>query len=243
MKKITSRASLVAGLIAASTVQAIELNDNLSLLIDVEAVSDYRSRGQSQSLGDPALQAGATLFHSSGFYAMVWTSTLDFGNGLKTRQELDYLGGYLWQINDDISLDVGHAKYTYPRSSQLNYNETYAVLSAYGFKAATQYADNYEGDQSYMWNWVGYETKLPYDIDVSLHYGVVDYKDDVLVSNSGKTRQRYDEWVAKVSKDFIGATWSLSYVDTDISKAECSNLMGYDDLCSATLVAGVKKSF
>lgn len=242
--KTTVQVSLLASLLSsACTTHAVTLSDDFDLPVYVEAVTDYRSRGQSQTLNDPALQAGATLTHSSGLYAGIWTSNVDFGNDLKTRQEIDYFAGYYWQITDDVGLDIGYAKYAYEREAQFNYSETYAILSAYGFKLATQYSDNFAGDQSYSWNWVGYETKLPYDVGLSLHYGVVDYKDDVLISSSGDSRQSYDEWIAKVSKDLVGLTWSLSYVDTDISQAECASYLGYDDLCSATLVAGVKKAF
>lgn len=243
MKTIV-QASLLASLLAsAGTSHAVTINDDFDLPIYVEAVTDYRSRGQSQTLNDPALQAGATLNHSSGLYAGVWTSNVDFGNDLKSRQEIDYYAGYYKQITDNIGLDVGYAKYVYAREGQLNYSETYAILSAYGFKLGTQYADNFAGDQAYSWNWVGYETKLPYDINLSLHYGIVDYKDDVLISSNGDSRQSYEEWTAKVSKDFVGLTWSLSYVDSDISQAECASYLGYDDLCSSTLVAGLKKAF
>lgn len=242
--KTTVQVSLLASLLtSACSVHAVTLNDDFDLPVYVEAVTDYRSRGQSQTLNDPALQAGATLSHSSGLYAGIWTSNVDFGSNLKTRQEIDYYAGYYWQVTDDVGLDVGYAKYAYEREGQLNYGESYAILSAYGFKLATQYADDFGGDQSYNWNWVGYETQLPYEVNLSLHYGIVDYKDDVLISSSGNTRQSYDEWVVKASKDFAGLTWSLSYVDTDISQDECASYLGYDDICSATLVAGVKKAF
>lgn len=233
-------ASLLATSIPA---QAIPLSDSLELTLTAEAVSDYRSRGQSQTLGDPALQASATLAHDSGLYLGAWASNVDFGNDLKTRLEVDYYAGYFWQIHDEVSLDLGYVKYAYSKEGQLNYAESYAILSAYGVQLGHQYASDYAGDQAYSWSYLGYETSLPADIGLALRYGLVDYKDELLVSRSGSTRSTYNEWEVKLTKDFIGATWGIAYVDTDMSKAECDNFLGYDDLCDATAVASVSKSF
>jgi len=71
----------------------------------------------------------------------------------------------------------------------------------------------------------------------------VDYKDDVLISSSGKTRSRYNEWEAKISKELLNLNWSLAYIDTDISDSECANFLGFDDVCDATIVASIGKSF
>ncbi|MNO03014.1 putative bacterial protein [compost metagenome] len=68
------------------TSQALPLSDDFSLDMSLTAASDYRSRGISQTLGDPALQFGATLQHSSGLYLGAWTSNVDFGYDYKTRQ-------------------------------------------------------------------------------------------------------------------------------------------------------------
>ncbi|MFJ4441057.1 hypothetical protein ACIPZ8_03075 [Pseudomonas sp. NPDC089422] len=42
---------------------------------------------------------------------------------------------------------------------------------------------------------------------------------------------------------FLGLTWRLSYMDTNLSQAECASSYGFDDVCSATVVAGVSKHF
>jgi len=221
----------------------IEINDQLDLSLNLTAVSDYRSRGQSQTLGDPAIQASATLSHASGLYLGVWTSNVDFGYDFKTRQEVDYYAGYYWQMSDDISLDLGYVHYSYPRQSDFNFAETYGILSAYGVSLGLQYADDFAGDQSYLWSYLGYATTLPADVGLNLRYGKVDYKDPVLLSNSGSSRSSYREWEVKLDRDLLGLNWSLSYIDSDMSKAECLNYLGYDDICGAALVAGVSKDF
>lgn len=243
MKRMLSLALAGSVVMPWSLVQAVELNDDFSLALEASALSEYRSRGLSQTLGDPALQGSATLMHSSGLYAGVWTSNVDFGLGSDTRQELDYYAGYYWQISDDIALDVSYIDYTYPRQSGLNYGEYFAELSAWGVRLGGFYSDDLGGDQSMLYAYLGYGLTLPGDVALDLRYGRADYKDPLWISASGGDRDYYDEWEVKLSKELFSLNWSLSYVDTDLSKAECANYWGYDDLCSAALVAGVSKSF
>lgn len=235
----------MAGLLLApwSASQAIELNDDFSLDLNVGAYSDYRSRGMSQTQGDPAIQGSATLSHSSGLYAGVWSSNVDFGYGSKTRQEIDYYVGYYWQATDDISLDVTYYEYEYPKEGGLNYSETFAKLSAYGAYVGGYYSDDMGGDQSYLYSFVGYETTLPLDVGLDLRYGWVDFKDATFVDSNDGTRDSYNEWQVSLSKTLVSLDWSLAYVDSDLSDTECYNYNGFDDVCSGNIVVGVSKSF
>ncbi|MFJ2689125.1 TorF family putative porin [Pseudomonas sp. NPDC087336] len=223
--------------------QAITLNDDFSLALEAGLFSDYRSRGISQTQGDPAVQGSATLSHSSGLYVGAWSSNVDFGNGSKTHQELDYYAGYFWQVTDNIALDVGYFDYNYPKQSGLNYSEYFAKLNLYDLRLGAYYSDDIAGDQSMLYSYLGYAKVLPYEIGLDLRYGLADYKDPVWVSSNGSARDSYREWEAKLSKKAFALNWSLSYIDTDLSKAECASYMGFDDVCSATLVAAVSKSF
>jgi uncharacterized protein (TIGR02001 family) len=120
------------------------------------------------------------------------------------------------------------------------------MLSAYGFTLAAQYSDDVPAlgsKNSYLYSWLGYKTKLPYDVALSARYGQVDYKDPWLVSGSGSSRDAYHEWEVKVAKELVGLNWAVAYVDTDISQNECMNLVGFDDTCSATAIFSVSKSF
>lgn len=235
--------TLVSLLGLSMTANAVTLNKDFDLSLTAEVVSDYRSRGQSLTLGDPALQASAALSHSSGLYMGIWTSNVDFGYDVRTRQEIDYYAGYFWQISDKVGLDMGYAKYAFEKSGHLNFAETYAILSAYGTHFGYQYSSDFAGNQAYSWTYLGYETSVPSGVVLSLHYGQVDYKDDVLASNSGNTRSRYHEWEAKISKEVFGLNWGLAYVGTDISDAECVSYLGFDDVCEGSLVASIGKSF
>lgn len=240
-----SKICMAAGLLLApwGAVQAIQLNDDFSLDLNVGAYSDYRSRGISQTQGDPAIQGSATLSHSSGLYAGVWSSNVDFGYGTKTRQEIDYYVGYYWQVADDIALDLTYYEYEYPKEGGFNSSETYAKFSAYGAYVGGYYSDDLSGNQSYLYSFVGYETTLPQEVGLDLRYGWVDFKDDTFFDSTDGSRPDYNEWQVTLSKSMVGVDWSLAYVDTDLSEAECFSYSGFDDVCSSTLVLGASKSF
>ncbi|MGE8153290.1 TorF family putative porin [Pseudomonas vancouverensis] len=232
---------------APLTGHALALNDDFNLELTLGAVSDYRSRGISQSLGDPAAQGGATLMHSSGLYIGTWTSSVDFGEGFATREELEYYAGYFWQASEAISLDLGYVKYDYPKNSEFNMSEVYAILDLYGVKLGAYYSNDtpnvFGEDQDTLYTYVGYNLALPAEVGLELRFGRNDVKDPAFWSSNGDHREAYYEWEAKLTKAFVGVTWGLSYVDTDLSKSECGGWYGYDDLCSATVVASATKTF
>lgn len=239
--------SLASLLLAPLTSQALTLSDDFSLDVELTAASDYRSRGISQTLGDPALQAGATLIHSSGLYLGAWTSNVDFGFDFKTRQELEYYAGWYWQASDAISLDLGYIKYAYPKEGQFNLSEVYAILDLYGVKLGAYYSDDtpnvFGEDQDTLYTYLGYTLALPGEVGLALRAGRNDVKDPAFWSASGDDRETYYEWEAKLTREFIGVTWGLSYIDTDLSKSECVSWYGYDDLCTATVVVSASKTF
>lgn len=235
----------LATILLAPAAQAIELSQDLSLELYAGIYSDYRTRGISQTQNDPALQGSATLLHSSGLYAGVWSSNVDFGSGIHTRQEVDYYAGYYWQINDDIALDLSYIDYAYPKQSDLNYGEYHVEFNAYGAFLGGNYSDDLAGDQSYLYSYLGYRAKLPLELGLELRYGQVDYKDSAWLGTNFELERRdhYGEWEAKLTHSQFDLDWSLSYVDTDLSKSECAYYNGFDDVCSSTLVVGVSKTF
>lgn len=239
--------TLATLVLAPLTTQALPLNDDFSLDMSLAAVSDYRTRGISQTLGDPAVQASATLVHSSGLYIGAWTSNVDFGGEFKTRQELEYYAGYYWQATDAISLDLGYIKYSYPKESQFNLSEVYAILDVYGVKLGAYYSNDtpnvFGEDQDTLYTYLSYKIALPAELGLDLRVGRGDVKDPAYWSTNGDNRESYYEWEARLSRDFVGVTWGLSYIDTDLSKNECAGWYGYGDLCTATVVASATKTF
>ncbi len=238
--------------------QAVPLNDSFELVITPLLTSDYRASGISQTLGDPAAQLAVTLNHASGLYAGLWTSNVNFGYGSKTRQELEYYGGYFWQINENISLDTFYTRYEFPRESDYNQSDVQTLLDVYGVLLGAKYVNNMKGpdyededgnvykgkkDEDVASFLIGYRTVLPAEFGLEARYEYVDYKDDVFFTDSGKGRGDYYNWEVKLSREFVGVDWALSYIDSDLSKAECASFTGFDDLCGATLVASASKTF
>jgi hypothetical protein len=58
-----------------------------------------------------------------------------------------------------------------------------------------------------------------------------------------RARQNSDNWYVSLNRDLLGVTWGLSYVDTDLSDAECLSFSGYEDLCGTGLIASARKVF
>ena len=54
---------------------------------NIALTSDYRFRGQSQGQGEPALSGGIDYAGSSGFFAGVWASNVDFNDAAETYLE------------------------------------------------------------------------------------------------------------------------------------------------------------
>ena len=64
----------------------------VSVAFNASIVSDYRDRGLSLSDRDPAVQVGADLSSSAGFFLGTWASNIaDYGG---SNVEIDLYGGY-----------------------------------------------------------------------------------------------------------------------------------------------------
>ena len=71
--------------------------------------SDYMWRGQSQTMGGGAFQAGMDLDYE-GFFVGAWASEVDFGDD-SASLEYDLYGGYKFAVSDKLSMDVGVMQY------------------------------------------------------------------------------------------------------------------------------------
>jgi len=117
--------------------------------------SDYRFRGISQTLGQPALQGGIDYSHASGFYLGTWGSNVYGGSnasGLGTAYnngnlEWDFYGGYKFEPVKDVTADLGMLYYYYPGANwnmptrdKYNNTEVYAGVGYKWFTAKYSYA-------------------------------------------------------------------------------------------------------
>lgn len=129
--KTTGIAACISMALAGSAAAEGEPASPWSLSGNVSLTSDYIFRGFTQTLGDPALQGTLTLSHESGFYASVFGSNVDFGDG-ETDLEVDLTAGYNFALDDATTFDVSAAYYAYPNEpdgADYGYWELVGVLA------------------------------------------------------------------------------------------------------------------
>lgn len=83
----------------------------------VAFVTDYRSRGISETLRRPAVQGQLVYTHTSGFYAKTWASNTDGTCHLynNTSLEWDFFLGIQQRVeNTPLSCEIGLVYYYYP---------------------------------------------------------------------------------------------------------------------------------
>lgn len=123
-------------------------------------VSQYRFRGVSMTEGNPAVQAGITIAHDSGFYLATWGSSIHAGDsaidlddgagainaydaGNYGSLELDVFGGWSGEVASGTTIDVGLLYYIYPDA--MNHDATFGPVGASGYPEFTGY-DDYDTD-------------------------------------------------------------------------------------------------
>ncbi len=209
--------------VLADEASSVSADSGFELSGNVALVSDYRFRGVSFSDGDPALQGGIDLAHSSGFYVGTWGSTISGGSEYG-ELELDLYGGWSGDISEGVSADVGLLYYVYPTENELaklnmvdtDYFEPYASIgTSLGPVSATMgvaYAwkqDSLGGDDN-LFVYTDFEAGIPdTPLTLTAHVG---YTDGVFATQADGTSF---DWG-------LGASWAVTdslslgvnYVDT-----------------------------
>jgi uncharacterized protein (TIGR02001 family) len=116
--------AMAGGLLPALPAAAADVSGSVAI------TTDYVYRGQSLSDGQPAAQAGIQ-FHSSGWNAGMWGSSVDFQNDAGIAYELDLQAGYTWQLGPDWSMQLGVVHYAYldDHDTDYDYDEVTASVS------------------------------------------------------------------------------------------------------------------
>ncbi len=222
---------------------AITISGNVAL------VTDYRFRGVSLSGGDPAIQGGITVTHSSGFYIGTWSSSIN-GGPVYGQQELDLFGGWGGEVASGTKVDVGLLKYVYPSGhvGKADYWEPYASL-AHTFGPATlkvggAYAWEQDslggGDNLYVYS--NLDVGVPTTpITVSGHLGYTSgvLAPDVLADAAngfGNFKDTGWDWSIGASATVLGhLTAGISYIGVDGTEV--------DSLTDDTIVGTLTLSF
>ncbi|MBB5697989.1 TorF family putative porin [Sphingomonas yantingensis] len=240
--------------------------------------SDYRFRGVSQSDKEMAIQGGITISHESGFYVGTWGSNLaGWGTFGGANMELDLIGGFKTPIGGGGTLDVGVTWYMYPGGAdKTDFAEPYVKLSGTTGPVTLTAGVFYAPQQEALGNWwfTGADAVTgvyndPGDkednlylsgdavaaipntpVSLRAHIGYSDGNpglgpNGTSVAPTGK----YWDWTLGADFTYKNLTLGLSYVDTDISRADGAYLLpnfskgGTDPIADGAVVASLTAAF
>jgi uncharacterized protein (TIGR02001 family) len=179
-------------------------------------VSDYRYRGYSLSGEDPALQAGLTVSHASGFYGDTYVSSIEeygVGNdGDGAKIELTLSAGWAGAIAG-FDVDAGVSAYRYPHGSGVSYVEfplqagktLGAATWTVGFAYAPKQSALGDEDNGYVWGSLAYARPAwPVSLAATLGY------EDGAYAPGGKT-----DWSLGVTAPVGPMTLDAAWIDSD----------------------------
>jgi len=190
-----------------------EAESDITFTGGITAVSDYRFRGISLSGEDPAIQSTLNINHSSGFYAGVWASTLEYTPAYG-EAEVDLYAGWTGEIASGTTLDAAVLYYLYPEGSgNSDYFEPYASISHTLGPVTAKAGINYAPSQDATGN-----------NDLIYYYGQLSAGiPGTPVTLTGRLGNQdlgpasYLEWAVGASvSPGRGVTLGVQYVDTDL---------------------------
>lgn len=110
------RAATLVTLLLVDARNAVAADDEgpWSLSGRVGAVSNYVSRGLTQTWGGPAAQAEIEVEHDGGFYAGSFVSNVSNNQYPGGTVELELWAGYERELTDDVAIGIEGIYYAYP---------------------------------------------------------------------------------------------------------------------------------
>jgi hypothetical protein len=219
----------------------------------VALTSDYRFRGVSQTDEELAVQGSVTVAHESGLYGGFWASNLaGWGTFGGANIELDLIAGYKFKPSENATLDVGVTYYLYPGGAdETDFFEPYVKLSGtqgpLTLTAAAAYAPRQQALGRYYFTGVDAAAGVfndPGDREDNLylsgdgalaiagtpftaktHIGYADGNRGLGPNaTSLAPTGTYLDWAVGLDGTYKTLTFNVSYVDTDISRAEAAYL-------------------
>ncbi len=223
-KKLIAVSILSALVLSAPALAQEEDEAGWSFGGTITGTSDYIFRGVSQTDEDPAIQGSVDVSHSSGFYAGVWASNVDFdveGDGINT--EIDYYLGWVFGLPGDVELDLQAVRYTYPGSNSgfgIDYNEYIAALSYSYFTGSFAYSDDFvnSGGDTYYYELAG---EFPIGETGFNITGTIGYSD-----LEEATDDNYTSYQVGVNYTWNNILLDVSYFDTSSYGAGLQDFLG-----------------
>ncbi len=213
LKKISTLCFAASTLVAASSAMAWESADGaFSTSASVALSSEYVWRGITQTDSEPAISGSFDVAHSSGLYAGVWASNVDFGPSSETSLEIDYYAGFGGEFGESgVSYDIGGLYYNYPDESELDFFEFYGSVGYSFLTAGVSYSQDLFGTEAQ--DDLYYSLDAAYDVGaISLAAGIGYYDFD-----SGDD---YTNYHIGASTELAGFGLDLTYTDTNSNAEE-----------------------
>jgi|PlaIllAssembly_1097288.scaffolds.fasta_scaffold46974_3 uncharacterized protein (TIGR02001 family) len=180
------------------------------------AVTDYNWRGVTQTAQGPAVQGSLDYSHSSGFYAGLWGSNVDFGDCCDESVEVDIYAGF--SGGEELVWDVGINYYSYPGADDLDFGEIYASLGYKWIEGKIWYSDDFGNyGKSAMYYEANAAFELPYNLGLAGHLGYSDGSGIEEAYGQGD----YIDWS-------IGLTYTYNHFDFGLKWVDGSDLKTYD---------------
>jgi uncharacterized protein (TIGR02001 family) len=245
MNKI-SKNLLVSPLVLAVTLAAHSAVAEFSGNIGVH--SKYVLRGIAIENDNAAIQGGLDWSNDGGFYAGWWFSSLGYSydntTGVKTGNgfENDFYGGYVLNISDSLSVDLGLTQYLYMNVDDSNLTEANLSVGVGDFYAKMQYllSDGWWGNSGDIYWTAGYSFGLPKNFGLALDLGYYTYDDNdtpkygvTTTSSSG-----FRNFTTTLSYP-IGKSGAEAYVQYVVAGEDRMSNDTYDD----QVVAGLTYAF
>lgn len=235
------------------------------------ALTDYRSRGLSNTFCLPSIQGELTYSHHSGIYCKLFASNVDSRIYERANLECDLYLGYkqaLFQTN--VAFDCGGIFYYYPGGAarvkdDTSYNsvECFGSLSYENLKikllvTATDFFGVNSSNPPTNWNTRrvvrpnGHSYGSSY---IELNYEAPVYRNWRIILHTGYqtvvhySMLNYLDWQIGTVKAFQWCEFSLSYIQASGKKAyydlpnNCNHIKKRTNIAGATVVAVVAKLF
>lgn len=255
-KSILGLSAVAFAMLATPAMAQEEAADPLGLTVTGTAglVSDYRFRGFSQTAEDPAVQAGITVTHDSGFYVGTWASNIDATlTGTGADVEIDLFAGYSREVTPGLTLDVGLLYYLYPAKGvgfDTDFFEPYInVIGAVG-PATIKAGVNYAWSQSALVDAIGTDagdkaSAIYFHLEPSIaipntplglnaHIG---YAESDAFPGGSEGDGKVLDYSVGATLAWKNLTFGVSYIDTDEPKAIAEGV-GRDAAVVFSLTAG-----
>jgi uncharacterized protein (TIGR02001 family) len=141
-----------------------EAKSDWSATGNVSFVSDYYSRGISQTWHKPTAQGGMDITHSSGFYAGVWGSGVSPNTYPDATTEIDIYAGYNGSVTavEGLGWSAGLYGYLYPGGSWKKYRASNAANPNDVLTPKGGSWDTYEANVGLSYGWLS--GKLSYTL-------------------------------------------------------------------------------